>query len=124
MTDIRHGFTLHFDRTAPRTIVILHAYGTLTHQDYLTMTPSLEGIIKQLQEVYLLLDCQHLKGWQLQAAWDDFRLGMKHHSHFKKIAILGDEKWLQVASKVAGWFVDGEVKILTDLDQARDWLYQ
>ncbi len=44
-------------------------------------------------KVKVFIDGTQLEGWELRAAWDDFKLGLKHKNEFEKIAILGNKKW-------------------------------
>ena len=32
-------------------------------------------------------------GWDLHAAWDEFKFGLKHDADFERIAMVGDRKW-------------------------------
>lgn len=57
-------------------------------------------------------------------AWDDFKLGLKHNNHFRKIAIYGNKGWQKMAARVGGWFISGEVKFFEDPEQAIAWLQQ
>ena len=40
-------------------------------------------------KVKVLIDGTELEGWELSAAWDDFKLGLKHGNEFENIAIFG-----------------------------------
>lgn len=124
MSDNKHGFSFSVERDIKQPRFILTVFGKLTHQDYLTFTPLIDAVIAELKDkkIDMLVDCQALQGWELQAAWDDFKIGLKHHNDFNNIAIVRDQKWLNVSSQVASWFVKGQVKIFTDLEQAKHWL--
>lgn len=60
----------------------------------------------------------------LRAAWDDFKLGLKHGNEFDKIAIYGNKKWQEYLSKIASWFISGDVKFFEDANEALEWLQQ
>ena len=47
---------------------------------------------KQTRET-LLFEMSDFHGWELQAAWDDFKLGVKYFADIQRIAMVGDEKW-------------------------------
>ena len=72
--------------------------------------------------VKVLIDGTELEGWELRAAWDDFRLGLKHGNEFVKIAIHGNKRWQQMAARVGAWFVSGEVRYFDDREDALAWL--
>jgi hypothetical protein len=73
-------------------------------------------------KIKALIDATQLEGWELRAAWDDFKLGLKHGSEFEKIAIYGNEKWQEYISKIASWFISGEVKFFENEEEAIKWL--
>ena len=81
---------------------------------------ALEGV-KQPQ-VKVLIDGTELEGWEPRAAWDDFRLGLKHGNVFEKIAIYGNKNWQQITARVGGWFISGEVRYFEDMQEAMAWL--
>jgi len=58
----------------------------------------------------------------VRAAWDDFKLGMKHGKEFEKIAILGNKRWQELATKISAWFISGESKYFEDVNEAFRWL--
>jgi hypothetical protein len=84
----------------------------------------LESAVQAVEhpQIKAFVDVTELDGWELRAAWDDFKLGLKHGKEFYRIALVGDEPWERVATKVAGWFIAGETEYFEDPDEALDWL--
>ena len=39
-------------------------------------------------KIQVLFDMTELQGWELRAAWDDFKIGLKHGGDFEKVAQL------------------------------------
>lgn len=72
--------------------------------------------------VKALIDGTELEGWELRAAWDDFKIGLKHGNEFVKIAIYGNKHWQEVGAKIGAWFVSGEVKYFGNEKDALAWL--
>lgn len=125
MKTYRHGLSIGIERVQNNFFLSLKAIGKLTHEDYKTITPLLDNAIKGIKEpkIRAFVDCIELEGWDVHAAWDDFKLGLKHGSEFDKIAILGkDSNLLKYGSKIASWFIHGEVKYFENLDEAMNWL--
>lgn len=120
----RHGLTIGIERHGADFFLSLKAIGKLTHEDYQTITPMIDSALASVQDpqVKAFLDATELEGWEPRAAWDDFRLGLKHGNDFRKIAIYGNRRWQEVAAKLASWFVSGEAKFFEDPDEALDWL--
>ena len=72
--------------------------------------------------VKVLIDGTELEGWELRAAWDDFKLGLKHGNEFKKIAIFGNKNWQEITAKIGAWFISGEIKYFENEQEALGWL--
>ena len=120
----KHGLSVGITRVDEQVFMEMKAIGKLTHEDYQTITPMLESAVKGIEHpnVNVLLDATKFKGWELRAAWDDFKLGLKHGKEFDKIAIVGHSKWLQYAAKMGSWFVAGQSKHFDELEDAINWL--
>jgi hypothetical protein len=120
----KHGLSIGIERVESDFFLSLKAVGKLTHEDYEVMTPMIDSALNGIKEPKLkvLIDGTEMEGWELRAAWDDFKLGLKHGSEFEKIAIFGNKNWQEITAKIGSWFVSGEVKYFEDLDNALVWL--
>lgn len=120
----RHGLTIGIERVAENIFLSLKAVGKLTHEDYKLITPMIDSALEAVKDpkVKVLIDGTELEGWELRAAWDDFKLGLKHGSEFDKIAIYGNKNWQEITAKIGAWFVSGEVRYFEDIDTAMAWL--
>ena len=120
----RHGLSIGIERTGNEIFLSLKATGKLTHQDYEIITPLIDSALASVSEpnVNVFIDGSELEGWELRAAWDDFKLGLNHGNEFNKIAIFGDKKWQEYISKIGSWLISGEVKFFEDADDALGWL--
>jgi hypothetical protein len=120
----RHGLSIGIETTGSQFFLSLKAIGKLTHEDYEIINPmidsALEGVSEPIVNIYI--DGSELEGWELRAAWDDFKLGLKHGKDINKIAIYGNKKWQEFTSKIGGWFISGEVKYFEDASTALSWL--
>ena len=124
MTTKRHGLFIGIERVNNQFFLSLKAIGKLTHEDYLKITPMIDSALAEVKEpqVNVFIDGTELEGWELRAAWDDFKLGLKHGSEFNKIAIYGNKTWQEYTAKIAAWFVSGQVRYFTDAKAAFAWL--
>jgi len=120
----RHGLSIGIERVGSKFFLSLKAVGKLTHEDYNTISPLIDSALEGVKDpkVTVFIDGSELEGWELRAAWDDFRLGLKHGNEFDKVAIFGNKKWQEYTSKFASWFVSGEVKYFDDSRKALGWL--
>lgn len=126
MSITRHGLFIGVERVDNTFFLSLKAIGKLTHADYDKINPLIDAALDGVKEpqVNVFIDGSELEGWELRAAWDDFKLGLKHGSEFNKIAIFGNKKWQQYAAKIATWFTSGEVKYFEDATTALNWLQE
>jgi len=124
MSMIRHGLSIGLDRIDDEFFVSIKAVGRLTHEDYQVMTPMIDAAIVKVNEpkVKVLFDATELDGWELRAAWDDFKFGLSHGSDFDKVAMYGNRNWQELAAKLGNWFISGEIKYFDSYDDAVTWL--
>ncbi|WP_372931917.1 STAS/SEC14 domain-containing protein [Shewanella putrefaciens] len=125
MTLLKHGISIGIERYGDDDFfVAFKAIGTLTHQDYERMVPVLESALAGVKDpdIFALVDVTELDGLELQAAWDDIKLGVKHIRHFEKIAIVGKTTLQEVLAKLANWFTPAEVRFFVDNGDAVAWL--
>lgn len=120
----KHGLSIGLDRVRNEFFVSIKASGKLTHEDYERMVPMLEAALVKVNEprIKVLFDATEFEGWELRAAWDDFKLGITHGPSFDKIAIYGKHEWQDLAAKVGSWFVHGDIRSFTSHDDAVNWL--
>ena len=126
MSITRHGLSIGIERIGNEFFLSLKAIGKLSHADYLKINPMIDGALEGVKdpEIKAFIDGSELQGWELRAAWDDFKLGLKHGNEFSKIAIFGNKKWQEYSAKIGTWFISGEVKYFEDSEQALAWLQE
>lgn len=126
MTTSKHGLSIGIERINSQFFLKLKAIGKLTHDDYKIITPLIDAALDSVKEpkVNVLIDGTELEGWELRAAWDDFKLGLKHNNEFEKIAIYGNKNWQAITAKIGSWFISGEIEYFEDCDKAIHWLQQ
>ncbi|WP_237066988.1 STAS/SEC14 domain-containing protein [Microbulbifer guangxiensis] len=120
----KHGLSLGIERIGREFFLYIRVVGKLTHDDYEIITPMLESALSAVAHprVKALVDITELHGWELRAAWDDLKLGLRHGSEFSHIAVIGEEGWQELATKVAGWFTAASTRYFEDRCDALEWL--
>lgn len=120
----RHGVSIGVERVGAEIFIGLKVVGKLSHEDYEVFTPILDSALSAVDDpnVKMLVDLRDFDGWELRAAWDDLRLGLKHGRQFKRIALYGDFRWQDAMTKIASWFMSGEIKSFETVDEAMEWL--
>jgi hypothetical protein len=122
----KHGISVGVERVGGFCYLLITATGQLTHGDYEQITPVIESALAGVTtpRVRLLFDALNLEGWELRAAWDDFKLGLKHGNDFEKIAIVGNQNWLKLSATVGQWFTSGTILLFESHESALEWLQQ
>jgi hypothetical protein len=98
--------------------------GTLTHQDYEKMIPMVENALVGVKDpkIKVLVDARGFEGWDIRAAWDDLKFGLKHNKEFTKLAFVGKREWESYSIKIANWFMSAKMRYFKDIDDALVWL--
>ena len=128
MKSAMHGLSIGIERVESEFIMCVKAVGKLTHRDYESIIPMIDAVLTGVHSAHVkvLVDATKLEGWELRAAWDDMKLGLKHGAKFERIAMVSDSRWLEAAAKVGAWFVGGEFRVFTEkgvgADAALEWL--
>lgn len=100
--------------------------GTLTHDDYEKMIPMVENALFGVKDpkVKVLVDAREFEGWDMRAAWDDLKFGLKHSKEFTKLAFVGNKAWESHSIKISNWFMSGEMRYFEEIKDAVAWLNQ
>jgi hypothetical protein len=98
--------------------------GRLHDEDYRAFAPVLEAAIATLGKVRLLARFVEFRGWDLHAAWDDFKLGVAHYDDFERIAMVGDKEWEAWMARLCRPFTKASVRYFdaSDVEGALAWL--
>ncbi len=107
--------------------IAIRASGKLSHEDYQAFLPKLEEQIKKLGKASVLFELDNFHGWDLKAAEDDFKFGMKHLDDLERFAVVGDKAWEHwMVMMVKPFMPSGKVRYFDreNLQEAWDWLRQ
>ncbi len=71
----------------------------------------------------LLFDLRAMIGYTIDVAWEEIKFFGRQHNHdFTKIAVVTDRKWLAWQAWISRLFMDAEVRVFTDYEEARSWV--
>lgn len=103
-------------------------HGTVTGEDYDTiLTPAIDRAVETYDRIRLLLQVgPDFRGYSLDAAWDDARLGLRHWRGFERVAVATDTLWVRTAVRAMGFVMPCPVQLfgLQELEEARRWLFE
>lgn len=110
----------------PEGTVGLKITGHVSGEDYdNVLTPVIDKAIEKFDRIKLLVQMgPGFKGYSLDAAWDDTKLGLRHWGGFARVALVSDVGWVRTATKAMGFMMPCPVQLfdLNELDDAKRWL--
>jgi rhodanese-related sulfurtransferase len=98
--------------------------GKLHDDDYKTFVPTVEAAIAAQGKIRLLIQFEDFHGWDIHAAWDDFKFGVKHYKDFERIAMVGEQQWETWMARLCRPFTKAEVRYFetSQVEMARHWV--
>ncbi|MDD4928813.1 MAG: STAS/SEC14 domain-containing protein [Gallionella sp.] len=71
----------------------------------------------------LLFDLRAMIGYTVDVAWEEIKFFSREHNHdFSKIAVVTDNQWITWQTLLSRLFVDAEICVFTDYDEAKEWV--
>jgi hypothetical protein len=98
--------------------------GRLHDEDYKEFVPKIESIVTAQGKLRLFVQFEDFHGWDLHAAWDDLKFGLKHYSDFERIAVVGDRRWEAWLANFWKPFTRAKARYfdVSEVDAAWKWL--
>jgi hypothetical protein len=99
-------------------------HGTLHDEDYQRFLPQVESVLTARGKVRLFVQFEDFHGWDLHAAWDDVKFGVRHYSDFERIAMVGDRRWEKWMAALCRPFTGAKVRYFdhAHVEEAWKWL--
>ena len=103
-------------------MVAVTVFGEFTLADYKEFEDVVNYHIQFEGQVDLLFDLRQMVGFTLDVAWEEIKFSRQHAGDFRRIAVLTEDQWLTWSTWVSQLFVNAEVRVFDDEDEARAWL--
>ncbi len=118
---------LQFINDLPQNIIGIHAVGEVTKEDVDTvLIPRLDDLVKRQGEInYLLVLETDAQNFTAGAWLDDIKVGLKHFTKWKRVAVVTDQKSVEwFTSNIFRFLIPGMAKgfPLDDLKSAVQWI--
>ena len=118
---------LQFINDLPENIVGIHAVGDVTKEDIDTvLIPRLDDLVKRQGEInYLLVLETDAQNFTAGAWFDDVKVGLKHFTKWKKVAVATDQKSVEwFTTNIFKYMIPGEAQgfSLDNLEDAVKWI--
>lgn len=114
------------DGVQPGGVLEFRISGRVTGVDYdKVLIPAIETAIEKHAKLRILCEFDAgFEGYDLEAAWDDAKLGLRHWNVFERFAVVTDVPWLRQLVRAAGFAVTCPVRTfpLAEQGDARRWL--
>jgi hypothetical protein len=102
--------------------VNLTVFGEFTLADYKEFEEVVNYKVKFEGPVSLFFDLREMSGFTIDMALEEIRFARAHAHDFARIAILTDDQWVAWSAWLSKIFVDADVRVFEDVDDAEAWL--
>jgi hypothetical protein len=71
----------------------------------------------------LMFDLRAMLSYTVDVAWEEIKFFSREHNHdFSKIAVITDDQWLTWNAWLSRLFVDADIRVFTDYNDAIAWI--
>ncbi|ADL56278.1 SpoIIAA family protein [Gallionella capsiferriformans] len=72
----------------------------------------------------LLFDLRGMLDYSVDVAWEEIKFFSRQHNHdFSKIAVITDDQWLTWNAWLSRLFVDADIRVFTNYEEAIAWVH-
>lgn len=106
-------------------LISVRITGELKKAELDQMQTTTAEFMRKEGKIRMLVSLHNFLGWEKGAEWEDISFQSKHDGDIEKIAIVGDEKWMNLALAFSGKpFRPVEIKYFTpsQLELVRAWI--
>jgi len=105
-------------------VVTVRVSGKLSKKDYEAFVPEIERQMERHGKVRILFDMHDFHGWELGAAWEDLKFGVKHFKDVERLAMVGEKTWEKWMSSFCKPFTRAEVRYYdrSEAEAAKAWI--
>jgi hypothetical protein len=116
--------SIKFNEESGGKVLVVHVSGKLTKADYERFVPEVERLVREHGKLRLLFDMTGFHGWEVSAAWEDFKFGVKHFADIERLAMVGETRWQHGMATFCKPFTTAAVRYFDHAAaaEARKWL--
>ena len=105
-------------------VLALEVTGKFTSEDYDKIIPVFENKIRKEGRIKIYIEFDDFDSIEPGAIWKDLKFDVKHYNDFSRIAVVGDEKWMDWMTKSIAPFTSAKVRYFSKSDRvlAKRWL--
>jgi hypothetical protein len=96
--------------------------GEFTLSDFREFEQQMLHEIRFQGTVNVLLDLRDMVSYTVDVAWEEIKFARAHAREFGRVAVVTDDQWLTWSAWLTRFFVDAEIQVFSDYDQAQAWV--
>ena len=110
----------------PDDVLAFEASGQVSATDYeRVLMPAVEAALEKQDRLRMLYSfAADFSGFDMGAAWDDAKIGLRHLNRWERIAVVSDLEWLRLFVQGMGFLMPAAVRVFGrgDFAKAKDWV--
>lgn len=103
-------------------MVAVKVFGEFTLADFKEFEDTVAYKSRFQGALNLLFDLREMADFTLDVAWEEIKFSREHPRDFAKIAVLTASQWVAWSAWLNQLFVDADLRVFDDEQEARDWL--
>ena len=105
-------------------LVTVTVLGEFVLADYKEFEDMVRSTMVPGGKVNLLIDLRQMADFTLDVAWEDIKFTRAHAHDFKRIAVITDSQWVAWSAWLSQMFINADLQVFDDSEEARGWLEQ
>jgi hypothetical protein len=97
-------------------------FGEFTLADYKEFEEVVNFKVQFEGPVDLYFDLSQMAGLTLDVAWEEVKFSRAHANDFKRVAVVTDSQWVTWSAWISQTFVNADVEVFDNADDAKAWL--
>lgn len=102
-------------------LVIVAVIGEFTLSDYKEFENQVLYQSHFEGKVNLLFDWRDMVDYTVDVAWEEIKFMRAHGNEFNRVAVVTDDQWQAWSAWVSNLFIDADVIVFSDYDEAKEW---
>ena len=103
-------------------LVSVAVFGEFSLADFKEFEETVAYKAKFQGAVNLLFDLREMADFTLDLAWEEIKFSRRHPRDFGKISVITSSQWVAWSAWLSQLFVDADLRVFEDEQEARDWL--
>lgn len=103
-------------------LTVVGIFARLDIADFQRLEKEIEGQLKLLGKIDLLMDLRGMLGYTLDVALEDLRFTREHARDVGRVAILSEDNAMIWTALLSELFVRAQIRLFDDEALAREWL--